>query len=231
MNKYAAFIIMPLLALTGCGGSNNSGGQHASSSMAPQANYRVTIINASSAQILSPAAVMIGDGSMSLFTLGEPASKALEKLAEAGMPDDLLTLYSGATVMSTGPTPQGMTTTVEISAPQDQHYLTLASMPVYTNDGIAAVQNIDISYLMTGESKTMTAPVYDAGTEANSEGTNTIPGPAIGGEGYNESRDGDRNFVAMHPGIVGEAELGSSALNESYRFSEGSFYITIERLN
>lgn len=231
MNKYAALIIAPLFALTGCGGASHGGGQNTSSSMPVHAHYRVTIINASSAQILSPAAVILSHDHSNIFQVGAPASQALEKLAEAGMPDDLINAFSHAATTTSGATPPGMHSEVEISAPDDHHYLSVASMPVYTNDGIAAVQNIAVGHLMTGESLMMPAPVYDAGTEANTESLNTIPGPAIGGEAFNESREGDRNFVAMHPGIVGEAELGSSALDERYRFSEGAFYIKVERLN
>ena len=252
MKNYSLLALLPLmafgLALSGCSDSDDeapsnpvsdnamssemmsSSDSSTSSSMMMQSSYRVSIMNFSHAQILSPAAVIISDGSMKLFSIGEPASTALEMLAEAGMPDDLLAMYADATAMSTGPTMPGMITSIDISAPQNQYYLTLATMPVYTNDGIAAVQNIDISHLMAGESKTIMATVYDAGTEGNSEALNTIPGPDIGGEGYNSSREGDRNFVAIHPGVVGSAELGSSALNESYRFSEGSFQIKIEKM-
>lgn len=243
MNIYATklispLIIMPLILAAGCSDSDNQAAptmsseamNSSSSAMVAMASFRVTLINASSAQILSPAAVILSHDRTNLFHIGMPASPALEKLAEAGMPGDLIATQTDATTFTTEPTPPGMSTSFEITAPADHKLFSLAAMPVYTNDAIAAVHDIAIGHLMAGESMIVTAAVYDAGTEANSESLNTIPGPAIGGEGFNSSREGERDFVAMHPGIVGNTELSTSVLDERYRFSEGSFRVMIERL-
>jgi len=98
-------------------------------------------------------------------------------------------------------------------------HVSVASMLVNTNDAFTGIGAYDLSGLEAGDSVMMSLPVYDAGTEANSETAASIPGPAAGGEGYNEEREA-RNTVAKHAGVVSAADgLSTSALNESHRFA------------
>jgi hypothetical protein len=104
-------------------------------------------------------------------------------------------------------------------------------MLVNTNDAFTGVNGISIGGLFPGESMTVYALVYDAGTELNSETAASIPGPAGGGEGFNAGR-ADRNFVAMHSGVVTVDDgLLTSTLNESHRFLTPVAKITIARVN
>jgi hypothetical protein len=75
-------------------------------------------------------------------------------------------------------------------------------------------------------------PAWDAGTEANSEASGTIPGPADGGEGYNATRDDLVNFVAIHRGVISADDgLNSSILDESHRFDNPVARVMIERID
>lgn len=72
---------------------------------------------------------------------------------------------------------------------------------------------------------------YDAGTEANSESTETVPGPAAGGEAYNPDRDDRNNFVAMHAGIIsGDDGLSTSVLTYQQKFDNPVMSVTITRI-
>ena len=71
---------------------------------------------------------------------------------------------------------------------------------------------------------------YDAGTEANSESSGTIPGPADGGEGFNSERN-DSQIVSAHSGVVGQDDgLTQSVLNGNHKFDNPIMAITITRM-
>ncbi|HKI50534.1 MAG TPA: hypothetical protein VJ995_00535 [Geothermobacteraceae bacterium] len=55
--------------------------------------------------------------------------------------------------------------------------------------------------------------------------------PAGGGEGFNPMRD-DRDYVAIHPGVVTAAEgLASSALHERHRFQSPVARLLVTRID
>ncbi len=96
----------------------------------------------------------------------------------------------------------GLASTIEISTTdRNATFFTAATMLVNTNDAFTGLTGIDISTMAIDDVKSWNLNVYDAGTEANSEAMGTIPGPADGGTGFDETRD-DINFVAMHSGVV-----------------------------
>ena len=196
--------------------------------------YQVSIVNLTSNQPLSPVAVISHSSEFSAWSIGEAASSGLETMAEGGDNSALITseisgldadAVSGAAAIGPGGSDQ-LSLTASSSA---QTYLTVATMLVNTNDAFAGLSRVDVSALPVGGSVTLTAPVYDAGTEANSEDIGTIPGPAAGGEGYNVARD-DIDKVSRHTGVVtADDGLASSALNESHRFDNPAVRITITR--
>ena len=103
-------------------------------------------------------------------------------------------------------------------------------MLVNTNDAFTGVTAKDISNLAVNESISLLTSSYDSGTEKNSELMATIPGPAAGGEGYNEMRD-DVDYVAMHPGVVTKDDgLAQSVLTQDHRFDNPTLSITITRV-
>ena len=103
-------------------------------------------------------------------------------------------------------------------------------MLVNTNDAITGVNDVLVGDMAVGDSVTLRAIAYDAGTEANTETAATIPGPAGGGEGFNAARDDIADRVAMHPGIVGaEDGFATSNLTGQHKFDNPVALITIGR--
>jgi hypothetical protein len=192
--------------------------------------YSVTVKNLTNAQIMSPIAVVLHDEGQ-LWQLGQAASSALELLAESGdnsavLADEMvLAGQSGV-----GGLPPGMQETITVSIEDTMpQLLSVATMLVNTNDAFSGINAMVIKDLAVDESISMQTSSYDSGTEMNSELMATIPGPAGGGEGYNEIRD-DVDFVAMHSGIVSQDDgLMQSALTQAHRFDNPTLMITVTR--
>ena len=102
-------------------------------------------------------------------------------------------------------------------------------MMVKSNVGCTGLNSIDVSELAVDQSLTHYTFDYDAGTEANTEAAGTMPGPADGGEGFNEARD-DIDKVAMHPGVVSQQDgLSGSTLSREHKFDNPLAKIVISR--
>jgi len=83
--------------------------------------------------------------------------------------------------------------------------------------------------LAVGESLMVATRAYDAGTEANSETSATVPGPAGGGTGFNVVRD-DVDRVSLHSGVVSNQDgLPTSALSDLQRFDNPTARIVVTR--
>jgi len=216
------------------GSQNGSGNGTDPGNGAAQSSYEITVINLTNNQPLSPVAVISHSAAYSAWAVGSAASVGLEKMAEGGDNSDMIGAdlegLDATGASGTAPIgPGGSETIVVTSSADTQTLLTVATMLVNTNDAFAGVGSIDVSGLAPQASLTFTAPVYDAGTEANSEASGTIPGPADGGEGYNSARD-DRDRVARHGGVVtADDGLTGSALDQSHRFDNPAMRITITR--
>ena len=194
------------------------------------ATFEVAIANTTHAQPLSPPAVLLHNATVVAWQVGSPASEGLEVLAESGDPADLIdqsTVVDSA-VGSTNIAP-GDSVTLTVEGELNDLFLTVAAMLVNTNDAYTGTAGWYVGMLEIGQSEQFLAPVYDAGTEANTESAATVPGPAAGGEGFNAARD-DVNFVAHHPGVVTLADgLPSSALEGIHRFDNGAMLVTVTR--
>lgn len=193
--------------------------------------YEVKVQNLTYGQPVSPAAVAFHE-SGALWQVGEPASDALEVLAESGdntafLAQDYITdSASGAGVIMPGMSETVMVKVYDYPA----ELLTVATMLVNTNDAFSGVSALDVSDLMRDESISLYTRSYDAGTEANSETSASIPGPAAGGEGFNSERD-DVDFVAMHAGVVSSDDgLSTSVLTQAHRFDNPTLKITVSRV-
>ncbi len=106
-------------------------------------------------------------------------------------------------------------------------------MPVDRMEGFVPVNSIDISGRGGGQSETYLAGSYDAGTEANTESADTVPGPAASGlaEGFNADRDDVRDAVYIHPGVVTQDDgPTTSTLGSSQRWDNPMARVDIERL-
>jgi len=193
--------------------------------------FELVATNLTHSQPLSPIA-FASHNDARLWTVGSTASDALEMLAESGDNSgvlaltDLLDSIGGAGVIL-----PGQSETIVLDSKQDSiAALSVATMLVNTNDAFTGKTGIDVSNMQIGDSISMNTIAYDAGTEVNSEDAGTIPGPADGGEGFNQARD-DVDFVAAHPGVVGSDDgLTTSILTSVHKFDNPVMKITITRL-
>lgn len=225
---FVATALLTSLVIASCGGSSSNSNKM----------YRITLTNITANQPLSPATVILHKSGYHLWQAGEMASVALEKLAEGGSNTDVLTEATSDTHVlvsksGTAVIPPGSSQTVELEIDDANGIkITVAAMLVNTNDAFAGQVSSKIANLAWGESFNMHVPVWDAGTEANTESAGTIPGPADGGEGFNASRTGDVDFVSIHQGAISDADgLASSVLNESHRFNNPGALLHVERID
>ena len=174
--------------------------------------YRVTMTNITKGQILSPAVVATHtQGATPLFKLGSPASAELAQVAEDAVLQPLFdALSENSGVMDVqilaseaGPILPGMSASVEVEAPSPFLWVSAAAMLVTTNDAFAAINGVRGPNLGTA---VVMSPAYDAGTEANTESCDDIPGPPCGNPG-NRVTDGAEGFVYVSNGIAGEGDL------------------------
>lgn len=232
-NKWvsASAILLAGFYITGCSSSSSSDKTPAKT----LASYEVKVINASNNQPLSPVAVITHSSSYSLWDIGNAASTDLEYLAEGGSNSQLLASLSSEDASSASgaaPIGPGANETINVTvSTSTQTLISIATMLVNTNDAFSGLRSIDVSGLAKGDSMTMHAKVYDAGTEVNSESLGTIPGPADGGEGFNAARSDINDIVTSHGGIVSADDgLSTSVLDQSHRFDNPAMVVTITRI-
>ncbi len=197
-------------------------------------SFDIAVTNLTHNQPLSPIAAAAHDGGLRGWVIGQASSDGLELLAEDGDNSEFLmeleAAGSFASATTESPLGAGATETLSLSfAEEDEVMLTVATMLVNTNDAFTGITQIDVSSMAVGESLQLPAPVYDAGTEFNSELPGTIPGPADGGEGFNADRN-DIDYVARHPGVVTRADgYAESVLDQSHRFDQPAAMLKITR--
>ena len=173
--------------------------------------YEITITNLTRGQTFTPPAAVVHSDAVQLFSLGAAASPQLAALAEAGDPEplaDLLTPLSGVggIAVADAGIPPGQTVTLTVTDTRGLELITVASMLVPTNDGFYALNGVAVPE--SGETVTMVAPAYDAGSEPNDEVCANVPGPpdVCDGEGFSPQQDGE-GYVHIHGGIHGIADL------------------------
>ncbi len=238
---YAAAAVSLITIALACTGS------HHSSPGIDTATFEVTLVNLTAGQPLSPMVAIAHNEGFSAFAVGEPASIALEHLAEGGESAPLLALANDsksvyATAVGTGgallPGPSNksiVTLTVPISS-LSMLRLSLACMLGNTNDGFTGISGQALSTLGVGATITSNLLSYDAGTEAHTESADTVPGPATSNSGgkreaFNPVRDDEVDAVRLHPGIVGKDDgLPSSALTQANRWDNPVAVLTIKRI-
>ena len=175
------------------------------------AKYRVTITNLTKGQILAPAIVATHTESATpLYRMGEPASPELAGVAEDAMLDPMVDMLANdADVLDVqlitgvnGPILPGETASVEVDSLGQYNRVSLVSMLVTTNDSFAGISNVRGPNLGTG---VHFAPALDAGTEANTESCEHIPGPPCNNGGVRVT-EGAEGYVYVSPGISGEGD-------------------------
>ncbi|MBQ4812256.1 hypothetical protein A7985_19070 [Pseudoalteromonas luteoviolacea] len=226
-------LIIPLACLTlvACGDDDDPPMTVDPTPTPTEAMIKITATNLTYAQPLSPIGVALHKEGQ-FWQLGEPASEALEVLAEGGDNSGLLGLDVVQTKASTD-APLAPGAKAELTLSQEtlaDQKLSVITMMVNTNDGFTGLNALDVSSMAVGEEMRFVTYAYDAGTEANTEASGTIPGPADGGEGFNAQRE-TLNKVAMHPGVVGQDDgLSSSVLSSDHKFDNPLMAITITRM-
>lgn len=231
--------------LGGCGSATAPPDAAPMMSAPTTATFEVTLLNLTAGQPLSPMVAIAHSDTFSLFTVGEPASVALEHLAEGGESAPLAALANDsksvftAAVASGGLAPVADSkTTVTLTVPLDNLpvlRLSMAAMLGNTNDGFAGLAGQSIGTLAIGASSSVRLNAYDAGTELNTESADTVPGPATAGtngkrEAFNAMRDDVINAVHVHPGIVSKDDgLPTSALTQQQRWNNSVALLTIKR--
>lgn len=223
----SALMLASSVLLTACGGDDDNNDVDLS------ATYEITITNVTNAQPLSPPALVIHEAGYPAWSVGTAASSGLENLAESGSPEEFISekqSYAITSASGDGVVIPGANIRINLDASWNESLqITIATMLVNTNDAFTGTTGLTIGQLEVGESISRLTPIYDAGTEENTETSATVPGPAAGGEGYNSERE-TRNLVTMHSGVVTQDDgLASSALTEAHRFDNGAMTIRIER--
>jgi hypothetical protein len=168
--------------------------------------YEVSITNITPGQAFTPVLAATHSPDIRLFRLGEAAIEELELLAENGMtaPLEDLLLASGKAQDTSGTGGlllPGETMSFEIQGSRRYGHLSLAAMLLPTHDNFVALDAIPLPK----QAVTVYAKGYDAGTEANVELCDHIPGPPC--FGTNEPDDSGEGFVHIGSGIHGVGEL------------------------
>ena len=175
------------------------------------AEYEVTVTNLTKGQILSPPVIATHTRDAEFFVAGEAANEELVEVAENGNGQPLANLLNGqgqvfeakATMQGVGP---GGHETFVIDSRGRFDRLSLASMLVNTNDAFAAIDSVRLPTARGGR-LTYYAIAYDAGSEANNENCDYIPGPACPGSPNLRDAAQAEGFVHVHSGVHGNVEL------------------------
>ena len=183
--------------------------------------YDVTIENLTSTQPLTPAVVATHRSPVRLFAVGDPASPAIQNLAENGdVPGFVQSLHDNpdvahvAVAAGAGPPPimPGEVSTITIVADRGADHLSVASMLICTNDGFTGVAGLALPAAI-GETATHVARAYDAGTEMNSEDFADLVPPCqpLRGVSSDDAGTGMSNpdlaegwVIARHAGVHGD---------------------------
>lgn len=184
-----------------------------SASVVGNLDYSVKITNLTNNQPMSPVLVVLHKAGYQSFADGSVASTAIEYMAEGGDNSFLVTEATAATEYlahqsTSGAVAPKSSDTVVVSIPAADAAdvkITVLSMLVNTNDAFTGLNARDISGLSNGDSVVSNGPAWDAGTELNTEASGSMPGPADGGEGFNNARDDIVNIVRLHQGVVSNA--------------------------
>jgi len=236
MKRSIVSVCAALLALLLAAGCSDDDGTTPEPTQPLQIMYQVTVTNLSNDQPLTPLAVVLHGGAYRPWQLGQSASAGLEVLAESGSPADFLQEAKAesdvvAVAMSEKKIDPGTGDLVTVQGDMDKSIkISVASMLANTNDAFTGINAMAVGDLKVGESITVLAHAYDAGTEANSESAGSIPGPADEGAGYDAARD-DVDFVSVHAGVVSKDDgLAQSVLTEAHRWTGPVAKVMITRM-
>ena len=172
--------------------------------------YRISITNITKGQIISPVVVATHvQHAPPLWTLGAEASPELAQVAEDAILGPLeMKLGNLAEVLDVkritgvnGPILPGETASVDLEFTGPFRWVSAVAMLVQTNDAFTGLNGVRGPNVGAGAHL---APAYDAGSEANTESCEHIPGPPCGNAEVRVT-EGAEGFVYISPGITGDA--------------------------
>ncbi|MDA0329700.1 MAG: spondin domain-containing protein [Gemmatimonadetes bacterium] len=188
------------------------------------ASYRVTVSNLTAGQPLTPPLAAIHRSPVHLFEMGQPASFEVQQIAENGNLDPMIealgqSQHVDAVVVTQGPTlppvlPSESVTFV-VTGDTGAKYLSIVAMLICTNDGFTGVDAQRLPKRI-GDTVTIDAVAYDAGTEMNTEDFADLVPPCapLTGVASTDSGTGASNpalaeggIVRVHTGIEGDDDL------------------------
>ena len=188
-----------------------------------QTTYEVTIHNLTRGQLITPPLVVVHDSSTSLFSVGQPASMELATLAEEGNPVPLMEaamamegVHDVGVALGPGDPPvipPGQSASVMVESTHGYRHVSVVGMLATTNDSFFAVSGVQgplprSLFYVTTSSKTLNAPAYDAGSEANSESCDYIPGPPCGSHVHDDAEA--EGFIHISNGIQGVGDVSAA---------------------
>lgn len=190
------------------------------SQLSQAAQLEISINNLTHGNHFTPLLIAAHDGNSHLFQAGEPASSALQKMAEGGDISELqqaVTANNGVIVANPAAgllAPGAKVEKVMLDSGALTH-LSLVAMLLPTNDAFVGLDGWEIP--STPGNYTLYLNAYDAGTEANDEqitggGAPGVPGiPAapdgMGGQnGTGVMDDSSNDRVHIHPGQLGDTD-------------------------
>ena len=179
--------------------------------VAAQPTWTVEITNLSASQIFSPPLVVAHNYRADLFEVGRPATAGMAAIAEDATYDMMMAAlaaneFVGDVALGGGAILPGQTATVEIRAGGPTSRISVVGMLVTTND---AFYGLDSYFVGGAGSHTLTVPAWDAGSEANTESCDDIPGPPCGSHGVRVT-EGAEGFVHIHRGLQGGGDLSGA---------------------
>jgi len=196
------------------------------------AKYEITFTNLAPAtgpgasQPMSPPVLAAHTRFIHVFQNGKYASSEVAQLAEDAVSDPLVNALGSndhvfSVVRGDGVVFPGASATFTLYSKVGFRKLSIVSMLVNTNDAFAG---LDALRLPVRGSKTVYLRSYDAGSEANTESMDNIPGPCCGSPLV---RVPTKERIHFHPGISGHGDLDPDV----YGWDEPVAKVTITRVD
>ncbi len=224
MTRIAPLLLLPVLALGVAACGDDDDGEAANTAAS---TYEIMVTNLNDNQPFTPPVAATHAEENEFFAVGSAAPAEIQAIAENGNNEPALGAWLGAvqgaeTPLAPSGTPGGEmfpdTATFTITSEEGQGYLSLASMLICTNDGFTGTPGLALP--ASGESVTVMANAYDAGTENNTETLADMVPPCqdlsgvtseAAGVGESNPDLAEGGDIAVHPGIEGSADLTADA--------------------
>lgn len=202
-------------------------------------DFRVTVINLTKGQPLTPPVIAVHAWNKAGYVLlhpSKPASDGLAVLASDGMTDGLVSELENSNIVSQIVVGDevimpGQKAEFTFRQTNDPRYPTISlfTMLARSNDAIAVVNGRDSLTRTTTSARKKRiyfAQVYDAGVEHNSENCAHIPAPPCNNPNSRPSQDGE-GFIRPHEGLTLHGDL----TGQRDAFANIAAKVIIERVN